>query len=183
CAGHPRTAARSSGAGRSRARGPGIAHASGSECETGARRARGRARGRLPPSARPLHAGSRRAAGHVCAPFRTVRGRQRSESGNQGSEKSEGKTQKDVERVIELYLIRHGLAEERGEAWPDDAKRPLTQEGMARLRKSARGLARLGVAFDTILTSPLVRTRQTADAVASAFEVRPHIVAAESLAP
>jgi phosphohistidine phosphatase len=83
----------------------------------------------------------------------------------------------------ELYLIRHGIAEERGEAWPDDAKRPLTEEGIARLRKSARGLTRLGVAFDVILTSPLVRTRQTADAVASAFEVRPHIVAAESLAP
>jgi phosphohistidine phosphatase len=83
----------------------------------------------------------------------------------------------------ELYLIRHGIAEERGEAWPDDAKRPLTDEGTARVRKSARGLARIGVAFDTILTSPLVRTRQTADAVASAFEVRPQIVAAESLAP
>jgi phosphohistidine phosphatase len=83
----------------------------------------------------------------------------------------------------ELYLIRHGIAEERGAAWPDDGKRPLTEEGMARVRKSARGLARLGVAFDAILTSPLVRTRQTAEAVASAFEVRPQIVAAESLAP
>jgi len=84
---------------------------------------------------------------------------------------------------FELYLIRHGIAEERGEAWPDDAKRPLTEEGIARVRKSARGLARLGVAFDAILTSPLVRTRQTADAVASAFTVRPHIVASDSLAP
>ena len=83
----------------------------------------------------------------------------------------------------ELYLIRHGIAEERGEAWPDDAKRPLTDDGAARVRKSARGLARLGVSFDAILTSPLVRARQTADAVASAFELRPHIVAAESLAP
>ena len=83
----------------------------------------------------------------------------------------------------ELYLIRHGIAEERGEAWPDDAKRPLTDEGVARVRKSARGLARLGVSFDAILTSPLVRARQTADAVASAFDLRPHIVSAESLAP
>ena len=83
----------------------------------------------------------------------------------------------------ELYLIRHGIAEDRGEAWPDDSKRPLTEEGMSRLRKSARGLARLGVSFDVIMTSPLVRARQTADVVASAFEVRPHIVAAESLAP
>jgi len=83
----------------------------------------------------------------------------------------------------ELYIIRHGLAEDRGEAWPDDTKRPLTDEGMARLRKSARGLVRLDVAFDVILTSPLVRTRQTAEIVAAAFGSRPPIVAIESLAP
>jgi phosphohistidine phosphatase len=83
----------------------------------------------------------------------------------------------------ELYLIRHGIAEERGDAWPDDSKRPLTAEGTSRLRKSARGLVRLGVAFDVILTSPLVRARQTADVVASVYDPRPHIVTAEALAP
>jgi phosphohistidine phosphatase len=83
----------------------------------------------------------------------------------------------------ELYLIRHGIAEERGDAWPDDSKRPLTVEGTSRLRKSARGLLRLGVTFDVILTSPLVRARQTADVVASIYDPRPHIVTAESLAP
>ena len=83
----------------------------------------------------------------------------------------------------ELYLIRHGVAEERGSAWPDDAKRPLTEEGMSQLRKSARGLARLGVSLDVIVTSPFVRTRQTAEIVASAFDPRPHIVTAESLVP
>jgi phosphohistidine phosphatase len=83
----------------------------------------------------------------------------------------------------ELYLIRHGIAEERGDAWPDDSKRPLTAEGTSRLRKSARGMVRLGVAFDVILTSPLVRARETADVVASVYDPRPHIVTAESLAP
>jgi phosphohistidine phosphatase len=82
-----------------------------------------------------------------------------------------------------LYLIRHGLAEERGEAWPDDSKRPLSEEGMSRLRKEARGLVRLGVTFDVVLTSPLVRARQTADIVAGAFTNRPTIVVIESLAP
>jgi phosphohistidine phosphatase len=83
----------------------------------------------------------------------------------------------------QLYLIRHAVAEERGDAWPDDSKRPLTEEGTSRLRKSARGLVRLGVDFDVILTSPFVRARQTADAVASVYDPRPHIVTAESLAP
>ena len=41
---------------------------------------------------------------------------------------------------FELYLVRHAIAEERGDAWPDDSKRPLTEEGMSRFRKSARGL-------------------------------------------
>ena len=85
--------------------------------------------------------------------------------------------------MIELYLIRHGVAEERGEAWPDDAKRPLSEAGMSRLRKSARGLSRLGVSFDVIVTSPLVRTRQTAEIVAAGVDPRPHIVSTESLAP
>jgi phosphohistidine phosphatase len=83
----------------------------------------------------------------------------------------------------ELYLVRHGLAEARGEAWPDDTKRPLTAEGMSRMRKQARGLARLGVVLDVLLTSPLVRTRQTAEIVASAFEPRPALVNIDSLAP
>ncbi|HEY7172462.1 MAG TPA: phosphohistidine phosphatase SixA [Vicinamibacterales bacterium] len=83
----------------------------------------------------------------------------------------------------ELYLIRHAVAEERGDAWPDDAKRPLSDDGAERMRKAARGLARLGVTFDVILTSPLVRTRQTAEIVAAAFDIRPPIVAVESLAP
>jgi len=83
----------------------------------------------------------------------------------------------------ELYLVRHGLAETRGESWPDDTKRPLSEEGMARLRKQARGLSRLGVVVEVMLTSPLVRTLQTAEIVAAAFDPRPHIVNVESLAP
>jgi phosphohistidine phosphatase len=83
----------------------------------------------------------------------------------------------------EIYLIRHGVAEERSDAWPDDAKRPLTEEGAQKMRKSARGLARIGVSLDVVLTSPLVRTRQTAELVAAAFDPKPHIATAESLAP
>ena len=83
----------------------------------------------------------------------------------------------------ELYVIRHGLAEARGEAWPDDSKRPLSDEGISRLRKAARGFARMDAGLDVILTSPLVRTRQTAEIFAAAFGPRPPIVSAESLAP
>jgi phosphohistidine phosphatase len=83
----------------------------------------------------------------------------------------------------ELYLVRHAIAEERGDAWPDDTKRPLSDDGISRMRKTARGLARLGVAVDVILTSPLVRTRQTAEFVAGAMDQKPAIVNIDSLAP
>ena len=83
----------------------------------------------------------------------------------------------------ELYVIRHAVAEERGEDWPDDAKRPLSDDGASRMRKAARGLDRLGATLDVIVTSPMVRTKQTAEIVAGAMNPRPPIVAVDSLAP
>lgn len=83
----------------------------------------------------------------------------------------------------ELYLIRHGVAEERGDAWPEDAKRPLSDEGLSRMRKATRGLVELGVSFDVILTSPLVRARQTADILAAGLEPTPSVVTTDALAP
>jgi phosphohistidine phosphatase len=68
--------------------------------------------------------------------------------------------------VLELYLIRHGVAAERGPDYPDDSKRPLTSKGVAALRREAKALNSLGVTFDLIITSPLTRTRQTADVFA-----------------
>ena len=80
-------------------------------------------------------------------------------------------------------MIRHAVAEERGDEWPDDAKRPLSDDGASRMRKAARGLDRLGVTLDVVVTSPLVRAKQTAELVAGAMNPRPPIVTADSLAP
>ncbi len=85
--------------------------------------------------------------------------------------------------AVELYLIRHGVAAARGENFPDDTKRPLTSQGVQKLRKEAKALVALDVTFDVILTSPLARTRQTAELVAAAFRDPPPIVAMASLAP
>jgi phosphohistidine phosphatase len=88
-----------------------------------------------------------------------------------------------VVEQFELYLIRHGLAAERGENYPDDTKRPLTSRGIQRLKQEARALNTLDVSFDVILTSPLVRTHQTAEALASALRNPPAILNAAPLAP
>lgn len=85
--------------------------------------------------------------------------------------------------MIELYLIRHAIAEERGDQWPDDSKRPLTASGGKRMRAAAKGLAKSGVALDVILTSPLVRAKQTAEIVAAAQRQAPPITSISALAP
>jgi phosphohistidine phosphatase len=84
---------------------------------------------------------------------------------------------------VELYLIRHGVAAERGDEYPDDSKRPLTSAGITRLRKEARALDALGIGFDHIITSPLVRTKQTADVFAETLESKPSVSTSDALAP
>jgi len=63
-----------------------------------------------------------------------------------------------------LYLIRHGQAEDRS-ADGSDAGRALTPAGMKELRRVARRLVELGVRFDRTAASPLLRARQTAEAL------------------
>jgi phosphohistidine phosphatase len=64
---------------------------------------------------------------------------------------------------MDLYLIRHAIAAERDPtAWPDDAERPLTAEGIARFRRVARGLRAVAVLPEVVLSSPYVRTWDTA---------------------
>jgi phosphohistidine phosphatase len=85
--------------------------------------------------------------------------------------------------ALELYLIRHGVAAERGDEFPDDSKRPLTSGGIARLRKEARALDAMGIGFDHIITSPLARTRQTADVFAEMLKTKPSVSTSDALAP
>lgn len=85
--------------------------------------------------------------------------------------------------TLELYLIRHGVAAERGEEYPDDSKRPLTSDGIDRLKKEAKALDALDVSFEQILCSPLVRTRQTADIFADVMKSKPPVAAIDALTP
>ncbi|MBD3880703.1 phosphohistidine phosphatase SixA [Phormidium tenue FACHB-886] len=67
---------------------------------------------------------------------------------------------------IELYVIRHGLAGERG-TYANDDERPLTEEGRTKTKRVAKRLHELGVQFDLLQTSPLVRAYQTAEILRS----------------
>lgn len=63
---------------------------------------------------------------------------------------------------MELYIIRHGIAQERSPGI-SEVERSLTKEGRQKTEKIAKRLHNLAVEFDLILTSPLVRARQTAE--------------------
>ena len=68
-----------------------------------------------------------------------------------------------------LILIRHGIAAPLGAGRASDKERPLTTKGAERFRLVAQALARLLPRPSAILTSPLLRARQTADIAAQAW--------------
>lgn len=67
---------------------------------------------------------------------------------------------------MELFFVRHGIAEEAAADATDEA-RALTEEGISKMQAAAKGMKKLGVRPDLLLSSPLVRARQTADIVAT----------------
>ncbi|MCX6543825.1 MAG: phosphohistidine phosphatase SixA [Acidobacteria bacterium] len=82
-----------------------------------------------------------------------------------------------------LYFVRHGIAAEPSSAFPDDAARPLTDEGTARLREQFKALSRLDVEIERVLTSPLVRAMQTAALLRESLTPTPAVVVVDALRP
>jgi phosphohistidine phosphatase len=73
---------------------------------------------------------------------------------------------------MRLYVLRHGIAADLVTGG-DDRSRPLTPEGRAKMQAAARGMKTLGVQLEAILTSPLVRARETAEIVAEVYGGQP----------
>ena len=82
-----------------------------------------------------------------------------------------------------LYLVRHAIAAERGPKYPDDNLRPLTKEGIAKMRTAARGFADLDPEIDAVISSPLVRARQTAEILLAELDPAPVHELLEELSP
>ncbi|MBM2840634.1 MAG: phosphohistidine phosphatase SixA [Bacteroidetes bacterium] len=73
---------------------------------------------------------------------------------------------------MDLYVLRHAIAVERGTpGYEDDSQRPLTGKGAKRMRLVAEGMLGLELSFDVILSSPFLRAKQTAEIVAEVFGV------------
>jgi phosphohistidine phosphatase len=85
---------------------------------------------------------------------------------------------------MNLYLMRHGIALPQDDpAIARDGERPLSRKGIKRMRKAAKGVRRLEIPFDALLTSPLLRARQTAEIVASTLGMEDHLEEISGLAP
>jgi phosphohistidine phosphatase len=86
---------------------------------------------------------------------------------------------------VDLYLIRHAEAKPLGEEETiTDEERPLTDKGHAQAKLIAVGLQRHGVHLGLLLTSPLLRARQTAEGILSQWTASaPQLEVCEPLAP
>jgi phosphohistidine phosphatase len=65
---------------------------------------------------------------------------------------------------MDLYVLRHGIAEERKAGVPDRGRK-LTPRGVRRMRKIASALCAMEVRVERILTSPNERAQATAGIV------------------
>ena len=76
---------------------------------------------------------------------------------------------------MDLLIIRHAPAEDR-EAFAltgePDENRPLTKRGAERMMLAARGLTTLAMPIERLISSSLLRARQTADILAPALEIK-----------
>jgi len=73
-----------------------------------------------------------------------------------------------------LYFLRHAHAEDGGDK-PDE-QRALIDKGIEQAEATAKLLKRLDIGLDYLFTSPRLRARQTAGAVADALSIEPRVV-------
>jgi phosphohistidine phosphatase len=74
---------------------------------------------------------------------------------------------------MKLYVIRHAIAVEAGDPkYEEDNQRPLTSKGKEKIKKIAQGLWELEIQLDLILSSPTVRTMETAAILAKRLDVK-----------
>lgn len=69
---------------------------------------------------------------------------------------------------LPLYLIRHGIAIDRELFSGQDSERHLTSQGEKKTQQIAERLVDLGMSCDLILSSPLIRAKQTSEILLNA---------------
>jgi phosphohistidine phosphatase len=85
-------------------------------------------------------------------------------------------------KQMEIYLLRHGIAEDRS-ATSQDADRRLTDEGRAKLRRVLERAHAAGVQPSLILTSPLRRALESAEIAARELGYEGKLQRTDALTP
>jgi phosphohistidine phosphatase len=83
---------------------------------------------------------------------------------------------------MELYLFRHGIAEDAKAGRPD-ADRALTEEGKLKVAEVVKAARRAGTEPSLIVSSPYLRAIETARIAAEHFDYKGDIVGTETLVP
>ncbi len=85
---------------------------------------------------------------------------------------------------MELYFLRHAIAAEPGTiAVSHDSERPLTEEGIKKMEESAKGMRRMGLSWNHVLSSPYLRASDTAKIVVKAVDFKDKITFSDALIP
>jgi phosphohistidine phosphatase len=84
---------------------------------------------------------------------------------------------------MELFILRHGEAGKPSATSKEDSKRPLTLAGKKEIEEISKGLKLVGVKFDYIFTSPLLRSKQTAEIVFKNLQCKNLVSELEELKP
>ena len=82
-----------------------------------------------------------------------------------------------------LYIVRHAIAAPHGTPGIADEDRELTQAGIRKMKQAAAGLCAAGFVPDLVLSSPLIRARQTAEILIEAFRGKPPLRLIPALFP
>ena len=85
--------------------------------------------------------------------------------------------------AMDLYILRHAIAEERTASSGADSDRCLTPVGAKKMRRIAAGMKASKLGFDLILSSPFVRAKETAQIVADVFDLTKQLEFSPQLAP
>jgi len=85
---------------------------------------------------------------------------------------------------MRVVLFRHGPAGEADpDRWPNDAVRPLTPNGQERTQRAAEGVAELEPRIVRVLSSPLLRARESAQVLLEALALDSRVTLCDALSP
>lgn len=86
-------------------------------------------------------------------------------------------------QLMDLYVLRHGVAGKSISELEKDRARSLTAEGKKEVEEVAAAIEHLGLKFDRVVSSPLSRAAETAEIVAKAMKGKRRVEYWDELKP